>query len=80
MADLTLTVVIEDINVSPAAQAFLRYYPMPKGEETGEDKFTGTKLLVEDFLKQQLLKAINNGIDLLAKDVGVKLTNSIFKE
>ena len=80
MADLTLTVVIEDINVSPAAQAFLRYYPMPKDKETGEDKFTGTKLLVEDFLKQRLLKAINNGIDLLAKDVGVKLTNSIFKE
>jgi len=80
MADLTLTVVIEDINVSQAAQAFLRYYPMPKDDETGEDKFDGTKPLVEDFLKQRLLKAINNGIDLLAKDVSTKLTKSIFKE
>ena len=80
MADLALTVTIEDINVSPAAQAFLRYYPMPKDKETGEDKFDGTKPLVEDFLKQQLLKAINNGIDLLAKDVSTKLTKSIFKE
>ena len=80
MADLELTVVIEDINVSQAAQAFLRYYPMTKDEETGEDKFTGTKPLVEDFLKIQLLKAINNGVDLLAKDVSTKLTKAIFKE
>ena len=87
MADLTLNVTILDINVQKAAQAFLRKCPMPQipdPDYTGEgeapmiDEYPNTKAWVEVFLMNDLLRAINAGVDLLASDLGEKLTSDIF--
>lgn len=83
MADLELTVTIKDLNVQKAATAFLRKCPMPQREDpdnSGEqiDMFPTTKAWVNDWLARDLLRAMNSGIDLLAQDLGEKLTKDIF--
>lgn len=87
MSDLTLNVTILDIDVPKAAAAFLRKCPMPQipdpdyvgeGEPPLIDEYPNTKTRVEGFLKNDLLRAINAGVDLLAQDLGDKLTSDIF--
>jgi hypothetical protein len=83
MADLELTITIIDLNVPKAAAAFLRKHPMPLIEDPENigkkvDKYPSTRLWVEAWLTDKLLRAINKGIDMQAQDVAVKLTKEIF--
>ena len=83
MADLELTVIITDLNVQKAATAFLRKCPMPQIEDPANpgkqiDEFPTTKAWVNEWLARDLLRAVNSGIDLLAKDLGERLTKDIF--
>ena len=90
MANLALTVGIKDINVSTAATAFLRKCPMPQipdpdfvptnpeDEVPMIDVYPNTKKRVEAWLAQELLRAVNAGVVLLAQDFGQKLTDDIF--
>jgi len=90
MANLDLTVTIKDISVSEAATAFLRKCPMPQipdpdfvqtdppTEVPMVDVYPNTKKRVEAWLAKELLRAVNSGVMLLAKDFAEQLTDDIF--
>ncbi len=83
MADLELRVVIKDINKAKASTAIMRKIGMPQIDDPanpGEtiDEYPTVKARVEAFLADHALRAINAGIDLLAQDLGEKLTSDIF--
>ena len=92
MANLILNVEIGDVDVTKAAAGFLKKVPMnqikdpdfvqPDPENPVPipliDEFPSTRLHVENFLRNYVLRVVNEGIDLLAKETGVRLTKDIF--
>ena len=87
MADITLSIVLKDLNIDKTVPAFLRYMPMPQipdpewepvsGEEQPMvDKYPSVKKWAEAAGRINFYQVcIQRGQDLLAKDAGgVKLT------